>query len=172
MAIKGLNKVLKSLEKFGNEAREEIDIIAMAVANDIAKDAKVNAPKNIGKLSQSISSPAEKVNDRNYKVVVTSPYGGYVEFGTGSKVQIPKEMQEIASKLKKTKGSFKEGLESIKDWCKNKGIDESLAYPIFVSIINKGIDAQPFLYPAFVKGRKTFLKDLKQLLNNLTAKYN
>ena len=173
MAIKGLNKVLKSLKKFGKEADVEIDITAMATSNDIAYDAKTNAPKNIGKLAQSISSPAEKVKDRNYKVVVTSPYGGYVEFGTGAKVQVPKEMQEMASLWKsKGGGTFEQGLQSVRDWCKNKGIEESAAYPIFMSILKKGTDAQPFLYPAFIKGRKTFLKDLKKLLKNLTAKYN
>ena len=48
----------------------------------------------------------------------------------------------------KGKGNFEDGLESIKDWCRKKGIDVKLAYVIFVNILNKGIEPQPFLYPA------------------------
>lgn len=170
MAVKGLKKVLSNLKKFGAEAAVEIDIITKATALDIAKDAKTLAPKNMGKLAQSIYEV--ELGEADYKVVVGASYGAYVEFGTGIKVQVPTEMQEIASQFKNKKsGSFETGLRSIKDWCKNKGIDESAAYPIFISILNKGIQPQPYLYPAFVKGRKEYKKDLKKLLKILTKKY-
>ena len=171
MSVKNLNKVLKSLKKFGKEADNLIDIYAEDTANQISVDAKLNAPKNLGKLAQSISS-AEKVSDLNYKVVVKEDYAPYIEFGTGKKVRVPSEMQELANKVKKRGGTFEQGLESIKDWCKAKGIDVKLAYPIFISILNNGINPQPFLYPAFVKGRKNFIKDLKNVLDDLTKKYN
>jgi len=169
--VKGLSKTLTQLKVFGEEAEKGVDLIAMATANDIGLDAKQRAPKNLGKLAQSISSPAVKVSELNYKVVVTSDYGAYVEFGTGAKVSIPAEMQELASQVKQKKGSFEEGLRSIKDWCKSKGIEESAAFPIFISILEKGIAPQPYLYPAFVKGRENYLKDLQKYLNNLTKKY-
>lgn len=169
--IKGLTKTLKALEKFGVEAEKGIDAIAEATANDIGADAKTNAPKNLGKLAQSVSSPAIKVSESNYKVSVTAPYAGYVEFGTGAKVRVPTEMQELASQLRQEKGTFEEGLQSIRDWVKSKGIDEDAAYPIFISILNKGIEPQPFLFPAFLKGRKNYLRDLKMFLNDLTKKY-
>ena len=169
--VKGLNETLAQLKKFGKEAEKGVDLIAMATANDIGLEAKQKAPKDLGKLAQSISSPAVKVSDLNYKVVVTSSYGAYVEFGTGAKVDIPPEMQELASQVKTRKGSFEEGLQSIKDWCKRKGIDENVAYPIFISILEKGISPQPFLYPAFVNGRENYLKDLKNYLNGLIKKY-
>ena len=169
--VKGLSKTLKELKQFGLEAEKGVAKIAMATANDIGLTAKQNAPVNLGKLQQSISSPAIKISDLNYKVVVASDYGPYVEFGTGTKVSIPPEMQELASKVTKRLGSFEEGLQSIKDWCRQRGIEESAAYPIFVSILNKGIEPQPFLYPAFVKGRKNYLTDLKRFLNSLTKKY-
>lgn len=167
MAIKGLNNVLKRLEKLGEEVAEDVHIITLDVATQIELDAKNNAPKNVGKLTQSIE--AIELGKANYKVVVKSSYGAYVEFGTAGKVRVPAEMQSIASQFQqKGKGSFEQGLQAIKDWCKQKGIDESAAYPIFVSILNKGIEAQPFLYPAFVKGRQQYLKDLKQLLKDKT----
>ena len=169
--IKGLTNVLKDLEKFGKEAKKEVDNITKIKSMDIVADAKAFAPKNNGKLAQSIVYT--KVSEADYKVIVNSPYGAYVEFGTGSKVKVPTELQSIASQFKgKKAGTFEQGLRAIKDWCKSKGIPESAAYPIFISILEKGQEPQPFLYPAFVKGRKQYLKDLKHLLNRLTKKYD
>lgn len=169
--IKGLTKVLKNLEKFGSESKKEVEEITKISSMDIVADAKAFAPKNLGKLAQSIIFT--KVGEADYKVVVNSPYGAYVEFGTGAKVRVPAELQDVASQFKGKKGgSFEQGLQGIKDWCKNKGIPEIAAYPIFMSILRKGQEPQPYLYPAFVKGRKQYLKDLKELLKRLTKKYD
>ena len=170
MAVKGLQEVLKNLQKFGAAAAVEIDKTTEEIVINIVADAKINAPKNLGKLGQSIEKV--KIKESNYKAVAHKEYAAYVEFGTGTKVQVPTEMQKIASQFKNKKsGSFEAGLRAIKDWCKNKGIDQSAAYPIFISILNEGIQARPFLYPAFVKGRKEYKKDLKDLLKVLTKKY-
>jgi len=170
MALKGLKNVLSDLKKFGKEAEKDVDIVTKATSIDIVADAKAFAPKNNGKLAQSIIYT--KIGESDYKVIVNSPYGAYVEFGTGSKVKVPQELQGIAAQFKGKKGgSFEQGLQAIRDWCKSKGIEESAAYPIFISILKKGTEPQPFLYPAFVKGRKQFVRDLKDLLEHLTNKY-
>ena len=139
MAVKGLKKVLSNLKKFGAEAAVEIDISTMATALDIAKNAKTLAPKDMGKLAQSIYEA--KISEADYKVVVGAYYGAYVEFGTGKKVQVPTELKEIAIQFKGA------GIKQI------------------------NLQPQPFLYPAFVKGRKQYIKDLKKLLKKLTKKY-
>ena len=139
MAVKGLKKVLSNLKKFGAEAAVEIDISTMATALDIAKNAKTLAPKDMGKLAQSIYEA--KISEADYKVVVGADYGAYVEFGTGKKVQVPTELKEIAIQFKGA------GIKQI------------------------NLQPQPFLYPAFVKGRKQYIKDLKKLLKKLTKKY-
>ena len=168
--IKGLNKVLKKLSKFGNEAEKIISETTDSNAEMIVADAKVLAPINKGKLGQSIAK--EEVTKLNYKVVVNSPYGAYVEFGTGKKVSVPKDLQDQADKFRGGKGgTFEEGLQAIKDWCRSKGIEEKFAYPIFISILNEGITPQPYLYPAWVKGKVRYVKDLKEDLKYLTKKY-
>jgi hypothetical protein len=70
-----------------------------------------------------------------------APYSAYIEFGTGRAVQVPTELKEIAILFK------------------GKGVKEINLQP------------QPYLYPAFVKGRKKYLQDLKDLLEHLTNKY-
>ena len=170
MSVKGLSKVLKDLEKFGREADKQVHNITGDVATKIQVDATFNAPFNNSKLRQSIASI--ELGKADYKVIVNSPYGAYVEFGTGAKVKVPAELSAVAAQFKgKKAGSFEKGLRAIKDWCRNKGIDEGAAYPIFMSILKKGQEPRPYLYPAFVKGRIQYIKDLKHLLTTLTKKY-
>ena len=169
--IKGLKKVIKDFERFGDEGAKEFAKITKFQAQEIAADAKVNAPSNFGKLKQSIKD--EKIDPLNYKIAVHEEYGAYVEFGTGAKVSVPKELQSLASQFRGgSKGTFEQGLRSIKDWCKTKGIPEDAAYPIFMSILKKGLRPQPYLYPAFVKGRALYLDDLKDSIKHLTKKFN
>jgi hypothetical protein len=82
----------------------------------------------------------------SYEVVTDidgfAPYSAYVEFGTGGLVNVPLELKQYALRFK------------------GKGVKQINMQP------------QPYLYPAFVKGRKQYEKDLKTLLNRLTKKYN
>lgn len=166
--IKNIDKVLKKFKRFGEDGVKMVKVVTNANADEIVADAKAKAPKNVGKLAQSIHKVKE--GEFNQIIRVGLEYGAYVEFGTGKKVSIPSELKDQASKFKGRKGSFKEGLQAIKDWCKSKGIEEKFAYPIFISILENGIQAQPYLYPAYVKGREQYLKDLKDGLKTLVKK--
>lgn len=138
--IKGLTKVLRELEKFGEEADKEVDIATFATAKDIELDAKSLAPVDKGFLRQQIAT--EKVEDKNYKVQANAPYSAFMEFGTGGLVEVPNEMKDIATQFK------------------GKGIKK----------IN--ISPQPFLYPAYLKNKETYVKDLDKALNRLVKKYS
>lgn len=138
--IKNLNNVLKELEQFSEEVKEDVGLYIEAGAKDIELEAKQKAPVNLGFLRNQIAT--EKEDDLNYKVVANAPYSAYMEFGTGGKVEVPTEMKDIAY-LFKGRGEKK---------------------------IN--IRPRPFLYPAFVNGRKNLIKDLTRLLNNLGKKFS
>ena len=164
LRVKGASEVIKELRKYGKDIEKEIDAETEAIAFQIEADAKQRSPKNFGKLAQSISK--SKVSESNYKVTVNEDYGGYMEFGTGVKVNVPMEFKDLAASFKNNKkGTFKQALESIKLWCRAKGIDEKAAYPILAKILGSGVNPQPFLYPAWVKGKKDYLKNLNKLLN-------
>ena len=169
MEIKGIGSTISELRKFGEKAEKLIDAETQAIAFQIEEDAKKLAPKNFGKLAQSISHL--KVKPALYKVTVNELYGAYMEFGTGSKVSVPAEFKEMASSFKGKKiGTFKQALESIKVWCKSKGIDDKAAYPILAKILGAGINPQPFLYPSYIKGKKDYKKNLETLLKSLNKK--
>ena len=172
MAVKGIQEVIAELKKIGKDIEKNINATTEEAANFIEDKAKTLAPKNFGKLSQSIST--SDVNTKGLiskKITVNELYGAYMEFGTGSKVVVPKEFKDMADSFKGQKtGSFKEGLASIKEWCKAKGIDEKAAYSIFAKILGAGLNPRPFLYPAWTEGKKQYLKDLENLLKTYNKK--
>lgn len=170
MAIRGVREVISELQNFGKDIEKKINLEIEAIAIQVESDAKKMAPKNFGKLAQSISH--SKVKDLVWKVTVNEVYGAYMEFGTGTKVKVPAEFAEIAKEFqgKKSKGNWKDALESIKIWCKSKGIDEKAAYPILAKILGAGVNPKPFLYPAYKKGEKDLILNLEKLLKSVNKK--
>ena len=173
--IKGLSSTISELRKFGEKAEKLINAETQSTAFNIEEDAKKRAPKNFGKLAQSIST-SQPISDKNKSIIsrvitVNELYGAYMEFGTGSKVNVPAEFADMAATFKgKKQGAFKQGLEAIKVWCKAKGIPAEAAYPIFAKILGAGINPRPFLYPAWVKGKKDYQNNLERLLKSLNKK--
>ncbi len=84
----------------------------------------------------------EEVNKTTYIVAALEKYSAFMEFGTGMLTSIPKGWEEIAYLFK------------------GKGIRQ----------VN--LPAQPFLYPAFMKGSDQYIKDLNTALKRLTDKFN
>ncbi len=84
----------------------------------------------------------QEVDKQNYEIVAGARYSAYLEFGTGGLVNVPDELKELAIKFK------------------GKGVRQINLAP------------QPFMYPALVKGRVNYVKDLKDNLNDLTKKYD
>lgn len=169
MAIRGVREVISELQNFGKDIEKKINLEIEAIAIQVEADAKKLAPKNFGKLAQSISH--SKVKDLVWKVTVNEVYGAFLEFGTGTKVVVPAEFADMAKTFKGNKqGTYKQGLESIKVWCRSRGIDEKFAFVIFAKILGAGISPQPYLYPAYKRGEKDLLKNLEKLLKSTNKK--
>ena len=169
MKIKGASKVISELRAKKKGIDKKIDDITQANAIEMAGDATKRAPEAFGKLKQSISY--SKVADLKWKATANKEYAGYMEFGTGAKIQVPAEFSDMAKSFQSGgKGNFKQALENIKLWCKKKGIDEKAAYPILLSILKVGVNPQPFFYPAWVSTKKRYVKDLENLLKTLNKK--
>lgn len=124
MRVRGTQSLLKKLARYGAEANNKIQLITMVAAQEIATDAASNAPVDTGKLKQSIN--AKPKSRFVWKVSVNVPYAAYIEFGTGTFVEIPPEWESIAVKYYKSgKGyispqpylypAYKEGVKRYKD---------------------------------------------------------
>ncbi len=142
--LKGLNKVLNNLKRFGEEAEKSVEIITRETANDVSKDAKTLAPYDNGKLRQSINvTPIDK---KTYVVGSTARYAPYQEFGTGAAVDL--------------------------SYLIDAGLPSSYAAQFRGAGIRKlNLPAQPFLFPAFILGKQNYIEDLKDELKFLTKKY-
>jgi HK97 gp10 family phage protein len=137
-SIKGIDETVKELRKFGKDIEKLIDAKTAEIAIEIEEDAKVLAPKNLGKLAQSIH--VVKITDSNYKIVAGVKYAPYVEFGTGGLVNVPKDWGTYPMRFK------------------GRGIKQVNIRP------------QPYLLPAWIKGKRNYLKNLKKLLSSYKKK--
>lgn len=100
--FQGVQGVINKLRKFGSIGENRIKTISETIANEIAADAKMNIlgyqdAELAGKIAQSIR--VEKVRSDNFSYTVRvaeQPMCAYVEFGTGSFVQVPPGWEKIA----------------------------------------------------------------------------
>ncbi len=163
--ISQLKDLSNKLKKAGPKTVKIAELELKASANDAVRVAKEHAPIDMGGLWGKIAT--EPITKQNYKIGANVDYAAYVEFGTGAKAQIPPEWVGFAAQFKsRKKESWDKGLEDIKLWCARHGIPEEAAYPIFMSILNKGVQAQPFLYPGFKYGRRMLIKRLEQVIKD------
>jgi HK97 gp10 family phage protein len=159
-----LARILADLRSNESEVKKEFRDVVSVNALEGRNEAVKKAPAAFGKLRQQIG--IESSNDYEKKVVSNADYSAYVEFGTGGKVDVPSEWQQIANEAKGKSGkSFEDGLEAIKEWCRLKGKDQAAAYPILISVIRDGQEPRPFMYPAWQKVKEQFKKDIDAIIN-------
>ena len=166
--MKGWEKLLKDLVSLGKDMPKKIQGVAFENAKELAATAKRNAPVNDGQLRSSIAVDTQNTPDFfSYTVVANARHAAYVEFGTGRKVQVPAELQSLANQyLNSPSGrSLDTALAAIQDWGRKKGLNEGAIDAIFYSIMRNGITPHPFLYPALLKQRNIYYKDLENLLD-------
>ena len=152
---KQIKDLIAELRQIDRDADRTVKAIVQGTADQLVRNAKRNAPKELGKLAQSIGK--EVFNDGlSVSVYVGEVYGAFVEFGTGARVNIPPEFMDEAKKFVGYKGGNMESfITSLEGWIKRKGLAtgvkeiRGLAYVIAASILRKGLKPQPYLYPAY-----------------------
>jgi hypothetical protein len=160
-----LIRVLNKLESAEKEIRVKAELAIEASARKIEAQAKRNAPTGASnRLKTSIDVRGSKLER---EVFTDVKYAPYMEFGTKSKTEIPPGLEGYAMQFKGGGGSFEDFEASLKLWAKRKGIPEEAVYPIMMSILHKGVKAQPFLFPAFFAEQPQLLKRLKKVLRGI-----
>jgi HK97 gp10 family phage protein len=139
--IRGLDKTIAELKKFGDKAKDTLSLVMESTAYEMVDKAVSLVVVDTGKLKQSIR--VVTVNDMNYVVEAgggVAPYAPYIEFGTGGLVEVPKEFDEQARRAL------------------GKGIKEVNLPP------------RPYMYPTLIYGRKQIEINLKTEIEQLTKK--
>lgn len=172
ISVQNSKKLLKHFEQFGDDAILAVEDANITMASKVAEVAKSKSPVNEGTLRNSIQWSKE--TPLKYNVGTNLPYAPYIEFGTGARVDIPAEFAELAALAKQrgNTGTFEEGLKQIKEWCRKKGIDIKFAYIIFVNLLNNGMYAKPFMYPAYLEGKASYDAEVQKAFKKLIKKYN
>ncbi|WP_288446525.1 HK97 gp10 family phage protein [uncultured Chryseobacterium sp.] len=101
MRVRGLRETLALLDQFGEQGRNRIKQITAVTGQEIATKASQNlsAYNDVdpnGTISQSINA---KIENNGFKTVVSVnqlPMGAYIEFGTGTYVEVADEWKGIA----------------------------------------------------------------------------
>jgi len=188
--IESLKEKLKNLTiAIKTDVIKELEASALEInslaAQNIAANGSIGASGGGGGLlgSQQMIESAPGI----FEIINTAPYAAYVEFGTGARINIPAEWKDYAALFKR--GSNRAGgIEMIKrltEWVRSKGLagsysvktqrrlgskktqrneDEKIAYAIYLGIVQNGIYAHPFLWPAFVKVRPQIIERVQTVI--------
>jgi HK97 gp10 family phage protein len=165
--ISGLRQALAQLEKIKNKQQAEIKRAFTVSALNVEREAKRNAPVNMGRLRSDIQRSTDFDDGMVVRAEVfnTVDYAPFIEFGTKSNVNVPAELTQYALQFKASKtGSFDELLQNIAEWANRKGIDPEAVFPIARKIAREGIEARPYLFPAWERERPKLLNELRKAL--------
>lgn len=95
--VVGLEEVLAGLKDFGQKGAEKMEDILEAASLEITAEAKTKAPFDTGKLRQSIAhAKVAPLHFKNYINAGVAPYAPFVEFGTGTTVDVPAGWEDFA----------------------------------------------------------------------------
>jgi HK97 gp10 family phage protein len=130
-----LKKAIRDVRKWEKDKQDQVWNAMVDAANDTTKEAQDRVPVQTRRLRNSIMSVFNKSRQVT-RSGTNVEYSPYVEFGTGTLVNVPA------------------GLESYAMQFKGKGVKK----------VN--LPARPFLFPAFFKNKKKLLDDIKKIFNS------
>ena len=128
-----------------------------------AAGAKNDAPVDQGFLRGLITSA--KIGPMMAEATSPADYSAYIEWGTRSRVRVPSDLQAYALQFKSAGAGGVNPKFFIYAWCKRKGIPEKAWYPIFISIMVRGIRPHPFFFIQVPVVEKQLINNVKNILN-------
>lgn len=163
--IKGLDQVIRNLNRYPNRLAVQIKGELKTAAEEVAARSKKDAPGNYGKLRQSIV--VTDTGKLSNTVSVNADYAAFMEWGTKGKTVASGEISTYAAQFKGAKaGSGAVTLQAaIEAWVRRKGIGgkttksgkvsrsksslaamKSTAFLIARSIYKNGVTPHPFFF--------------------------
>lgn len=133
--MEGLDKLQKKLDRLPKSLTAEIKGELEAGARTIERNAKTQVPVDTGRLKNAISM--FQVGPITFEIVAQTNYAAYVEFGTGTKVNVPAGLEDYAIQFK------------------GKGVRQ----------VN--LPARPFLFNNYLRERPEIIKRLKVIIGDL-----
>ena len=137
-----ISRLLSQISAFGDDANRSAVSVTNETAQGMVTAAQLRAPVDFDQLRLSIGKTLATINVNRSLFFATAPYAAYVEFGTGSGVNIPRGFSDMAAPFK------------------GKGIRR------------RDYGPKPFFIPSYLEGIQQYPKDLRKVLEVQTRKYN
>lgn len=167
-----------SADKLIEACKNALGKMSEDIVNDAKSNLRANGTINNGEILNIYADPVGE--DLKTEIVAKANHASFIEFGTKKfaakyVATLPKEWQQLAaSERGKMTGTFEQLVINLTLWVhqkqlvkgggKNKPAQEKqLAYEIAKRIARNGIRARPYLYPAYVKNRNIFDKELAKV---------
>tara|TARA_R110000803_G_scaffold131222_1_gene198540 strand:+ start:519 stop:998 length:480 start_codon:yes stop_codon:yes gene_type:complete len=132
------------------------------------KEAELNLVRNKsvdqGDLRQSLSTK-KKITPKKggeWKLVVNSVHGAFVEFGTRKRANPPSSLSSYASTFRGMKGEGGNPIKKLTDYFTSKGFDEDGIGIAIMDVLKNGTKPHPFFFPAIWKKQAKLFKDLRR----------
>ena len=155
-SINGIDKLKERIQAMDQKVKDALAMELRASAMKIQRDAKRNAPVDMGTLRNSIYMDYDYQNNKlTYTVGASASYAPYIEFGTGGSVKVPPQYSNYALTFKgksKTGGTLDEFMLALMDWVKRKGITGTYSVKTQRRTGSRG--RRPTLYDTLYKGRR------------------
>lgn len=166
ITLTGWKEFDAKLKNMSTTIMKEVDGEVEEASRNWAVLAKNDAPKNVGLLAGGIAN--KKTAQAVWEVTSNQNYSPYMEWGTKSKVKVSADLQTYAAQFKGGGGkSIGDVKAMIYEWCKRKGIPKEAWWPIYISIMVKGVTPHPFFFiqmPAVEKKLRANIQ--KNILNH------
>lgn len=163
ISVEGLAGLQTSLKNYSRAVQQQVEFEIQESANNIVNRAVADAPVDQGLLKNQITS--FQSGALTFDVVSPTDYAPYIEFGTRKRVQVPAELQSVAAQFKGSRSSAVTARKAIFEWCRRKGIDEKLWFPIYRSIMTNGIRPQPYFFKQLAIERAELIKNIKAAIS-------
>lgn len=132
--VTGIKEAMKALEDYKDTKTEQLEKATQKATVSVQRGAKKNVPVDTGRLRASIHRTSNKLNGTVHTNVEYAPY---IEFGTGSEVDVPEGLEDYAMQFK---GDGKRQVN---------------------------LPAQPYLFPAWEQYRPKYIKEVKEILSKI-----
>lgn len=164
--LQGINKVLGDINALPAKLKPEIKGELEEASRRFVAQAKRDAPGDQGLLRGEISY--QPTGDLQFEVVSATNYAGFIEFGTRTRVQVPAGLEAVAAELRNGgTASSLTAKQAIYDWCKRKGIAPRLWFPIYRSVMTKGIKAHPYFFKQIEDIQPRLIQNIKRVIESI-----
>lgn len=158
----GFNEFSRKMKELPQVLQEEVSAEIEFAAKDWEGRASLAAPKDTSRLNREIKGFL--IRPLTAEVVVNVEYAPFVEWGTKTKVRVPGDIAGYAAQFRGAKLGAGNAKRMIYAWMRRVGIAEEFWWPVFYSIITKGIKPHPFFFIQKPTIERELVANIKNIL--------